>query len=314
MNARLEDETPQHDMDTNMAGPRHSRRGWLASAGGVAVAGWAAGARAWGAEGATASAAPRMGNIRHSVVRWCFNMLDIETLARESKRMGIESIELVDVADWPTLEKHGLKTAIARSHSFTRGWNHKQNHVECRESVTKAIENAAAFGCQNVITFSGMREGLSDDEGMDNMVEGLKTVLPLAEKLKVNVCLEVLNSRVNIEMKGHPDYQCDTIESGVRLCERLGSPRMKILFDVYHVQIMQGDIITRLRQYKDHISHYHTAGVPGRNDLDETQEINYPPIMRAIAESGFTGFVGHEFIPKSDPVAALRQGVDVCDV
>jgi len=160
-----------------------------------------------------------------------------------------------------------------------------------------------------------MREGISDEEGMQNCIAGLKSVIGLAEKKKVNLCIEPLNTRVDVEMKGHPGYQCDTIEWGIKVCEGVGSPRMKILFDIYHTQIMQGDVIVRLRQYKDFIGHIHTAGVPGRNELDDTQEINYPAVMKVIADIGYTGFVGQEFIPTwQDKLAALRHAAKLCDV
>jgi hydroxypyruvate isomerase len=160
-----------------------------------------------------------------------------------------------------------------------------------------------------------MRGNLSDDEGKKNTIAGLKKVIGLAEKRKVNLCIEPLNTRVDVEMKGHPGYQCDTIEWAVDVCKAIGSPRMKILFDIYHTQIMQGDVIVRIKQFHEYVGHYHTAGVPGRNELDDTQEINYPAIMKAILATGYTGYVGQEFIPTwDDKIAALRHGVKVCDV
>jgi hydroxypyruvate isomerase len=234
--------------------------------------------------------------------------------------MGLKSVELVPPADWPTLKKHGLACAIASSHGFVKGWNDPANWDFCTEKITAAVEAAAAFGCKNVITFSGMRGKLpageeGDETGKRNFVEGIKRVLPLAEKKQVTLALEMLNSRVDIEMKGHPGYQCDSIEWAVDVCDRVGSDRLKILFDIYHVQIMQGDVITRIKKYKDYIAHYHTAGNPGRHEIDDTQEINYPGILRVIAETGYTGFVGQEFIPTwNDPVAALRDAARRCDV
>ncbi|MGV3607405.1 MAG: hydroxypyruvate isomerase family protein [Planctomycetaceae bacterium] len=259
------------------------------------------------------------GRINQSVVSWCFNPMPMEELARASAQMGIKSVELIDPKHWPMLKSHGLTVAIASSHGFVKGWNHRENHPYCEERVTKVIEDAAAFGCKNVITFSGMRGDLKgpegDEAGKVAMVEGLKKVAGLAEKKGVTLCIEMLNSRVDIEMKGHPGYQCDTIEWAVDVCERLGSSHVKILFDVYHVQIMQGDVITRLKKYQQWIGHYHTAGVPGRNELTDTQEINYRGVMNAIAETGYKGFVGQEFIPTiPDKIASLRHGVYVCDV
>ena len=260
------------------------------------------------------------GRIRQSVVAWCFKPMPVEDLARHAAAMGLQSVELAPPSDWPTLKKYGLTCAIAGSHGFVKGWNDKANWDFCSEKITASINAAADFGCPSVITFSGMRGSLpagseGDEIGKKNFVEGIKRVLPLAEQKKITLALEMLNSRVDFEMKGHPGYQCDSIEWAVDVCRRVGSPRLKILFDIYHVQIMQGDVITRLKQYKDDIVHYHTAGNPGRNELDDTQEIHYPGIMRAIAETGYTGFVGQEFIPTwKDPVAALRHAARLCDV
>jgi hydroxypyruvate isomerase len=246
--------------------------------------------------------------------------MSVEDLARSAAALGFKSVELVPPTEWPTLKKYGLTCAIAGSHGFVKGWNHKENWDYCTESLTKGIEASADFGCKTIITFSGMRGALpagpeGDEIGKKNFVEGIKRVLPLAEQKKVTLALEMLNSRVDVEMKGHPGYQWDTIEWAVDVCNRVGSDRLKILFDIYHVQIMQGDVIVRLKQYKDYIAHYHTAGNPGRNEIDDTQEIHYPGIMRAIADTGYQGFVGQEFIPTwHDPLAALRHAARVCDV
>ncbi|MBI2827027.1 MAG: TIM barrel protein [Planctomycetia bacterium] len=257
----------------------------------------------------------KQGRINQSVVHWCFEPMPVEELAQAAAAMGLKSLELVGPEHWPILKKHGLVCAITPTHTFVRGLNHKEHHAECIEKLTQAIDATAAARWPNVITFSGMREGLSDAEGIANMVSGLKQVLPLAEKKRVNICLEPLNTRVDIEMKGHPGYHCDRVEWAVEVCDRLGSPRMKILFDIYHTQIMQGDLIARIRKYKDYIAHYHTAGVPGRGDLDEPQEINYPAVMQTIAETGYQGYVGQEFIPAgSDKIARLRRAVRLCDV
>lgn len=255
------------------------------------------------------------GRIQQSVCHWCFEPMPLEELARAAAAMGLKSIEIVGPETWPTLKKHGLICAMTPSHGFVRGLNNKKYHPECIEKLTAAIEATGAAGFPNVITFSGMREGLSDEVGIANTIEALKQVLPLAEKKKVNICLEPLNTRVDVEMKGHPGYQCDKVEWAVEVCEKLGSPRMKILFDIYHTQVMQGDVIVRIKKYKDLIGHYHTAGVPGRNDIGDAQEINYPPIMRAILETGYKGYVGQEYIPSgTDKIAALRHGVQLCDV
>jgi hydroxypyruvate isomerase len=253
--------------------------------------------------------------IRQSVVGWCFNPMETTTLAKAAAGLGFQSVELVDPKHWPMLKELGLTCAIAGSHGFVKGLNRVENHAMCREKISTAIERSAAFGCPNVITFSGMREGISDEDGITACVAGIKQFIGLAEEKKVTICMEVLNSRVDEQMKGHPDYQADRIEFAVEVCKRVGSPRMKVLFDIYHTQIMQGDVITRIRQYHEFIGHYHTAGVPGRAELDDTQEINYPAVMKAIVATGYTGFVGQEFIPTwPDKVKALRHAAKVCDV
>jgi hydroxypyruvate isomerase len=255
------------------------------------------------------------GRINQSVCQWCFNPMSVEELARAAAALGFKSVELVAPEHFPTLKKYGLACAIASSHGFVKGFNHVENHEECLAKLTASIDAMHAAGWTNVITFSGMRQGISDEVGIKNTVAGLKKIIGYAEQKNVTLCLEVLNSRVAIEMKGHPDYQADRIEWAVEVCDKVGSDRLKILFDIYHVQIMQGDVIARIQQYKDYIGHYHTAGVPGRNELDERQELNYPPIMRAIVETGYKGFVGQEFIPReSDKIASLRAAARLCDV
>jgi len=299
------------------------RRRWLTAAGRTVLAGAVGGSLLSGSL-ASSTAAPQTqeatetmlhGRIRHSVVHWCFQPMSVEQLAIEAKKMGIQSVELVAPEHWPMLRQHGLTCAIASSHGFARGWNHRENWDFCRESITRSIDASADFGCPSVITFSGMLDGIDPDEGVRNTIEGLKSVVPLAERRGVTLCLEVLNSRVDEAMKGHPGYQCDTLEWALNVCEKIGSPRLKILYDIYHQQIMQGDQIVRIRKHHEWIGHYHTAGVPGRRELDDSQEIYYPAIMRAIADTGYQGFVGHEFIPTwNDPVAALRHAVQTCDV
>ena len=256
----------------------------------------------------------RNNRIQQSVIHWCFKPMPVEELAGHAARMGIKSVELVAPEHWPTLKKLGLACAMTPSHGFARGFAHQDQHAECLDVLRKRIDDSAEAGFPNVITFSGFRRGISDEEGMKNMFEGLKQIASHAEKKKVSVCLEMLNSRVNIEMKGHPDYFCDKIEMAAEVCKRVGSERVKILFDIYHVQIMEGDLIARIRELHPYIGHYHTAGVPGRGELDDTQEINYVAVMNAIAATGYKGYVGQEFIPTRDKVASLNQAVKVCDV
>jgi len=256
----------------------------------------------------------RNGRIRQSVVLWCFKPMPVEELAAHAARMGLESVELCPPESWAGLKKLGLTCAIASSHGFAKGFAHNEEHDECLRVLRQRIDQAADAGVPNVITFSGFRRGVSDEEGLNNMIAGLKQIVGHAEKKKVTLCLEMLNSRVNVEMKGHPDYFCDKIEMAVEVCRRIASERMKILFDIYHVQIMEGDVIARIREFHPFIGHYHTAGVPGRGELDDEQEIHYPGVMRAIAATGYKGFVGQEFIPTRDKVKSLNEAVKVCDV
>ena len=254
------------------------------------------------------------GRIQQSVVPWCFNPMPVPELARHAAAMGLKSVELCDPRFRPELKQLGLTCAIAGSHGFAKGFAHVEEHDECLAVLRKRIEECAAAGVDRVITFSGFRRGISDEVGMKNMVDGLKKIVGFAEQKKVTLCLEMLNSRVDVNMKGHPDYFCDDIERSVEICRRIGSDRMKVLFDIYHVQIMHGDLITRLKQHAAYIGHVHTAGVPGRNEIGGTQEINYPPLMQTLLAIGYKGYVGQEFIPTSDKVASLADGVRICDV
>jgi hydroxypyruvate isomerase len=254
------------------------------------------------------------GRIKQSVVPWCFNPMTVPELAKPSAAMGLLSVELCDPKFWPELKKLGLTCAIAGSHGFAKGFAHPEQHDECVGVLRKRIDECVAAGVERVITFSGFRRGLSDEVAMKNMVDGLKKIVGYAEQKKVTLCLEMLNSRVDVNMKGHPDYFCDDIERSVEVCRRVGSERMKVLFDIYHVQIMHGDIITRIKQHAAYIGHVHTAGVPGRNEINASQEINYPAIMEALLATGYSGYVGQEFIPTKDKVASLAEGVRICDV
>ena len=254
------------------------------------------------------------GRIKQSVIPWCFNPMPVPELARHAASLGIQSVELCDPKFWPQLKELGLTCAIAGSHGFAKGFAHREEHEECLTILRQRIGECAAAGVERVISFSGFRRRLSDDEGIANMIDGLKKIAPLAEEKKVTVCVEMLNSRVDIQMKGHPDYFCDDIERTVTICKAVGSERVKVLFDIYHVQIMHGDIITRIKQHAPFIAHVHTAGVPGRAELDETQELNYAPLMHALLDIQYTGFVGQEFIPRHEKVASLAQAVRLCDV
>ncbi len=283
-----------------------------ALAGVAAVGGLLSGRAAEGAEDGFYRA--NKGRINQSVVSWCFNPMKIETLARAAVKMGIKSVELVSPKSWPMLKKLGLTCAITPTHGFRTGFAHKEEQPACIDILRKRIDETAEAGFTSVITFSGFRKGLSDEDAIDNMVSGFKKIVGHAEKKKVDICLEMLNSRVDVKMKGHPGYMCDKIEYALEVCKRVGSPRMKMLFDIYHVQIMEGDVIVRLRECKDYIGHYHTAGVPGRAELDDRQELHYTGIMKAIAETGYKGYVGQEFIPTREPLKSLNEAVRLCDV
>ena len=255
--------------------------------------------------------------IKQSVCEWCFTgdfiprPMNLENLCGAARDIGIESVELVDVAQWPILKRFGLVCALAGSHGFEKGLNDTSNHDECMTAVSEAIDACAEFGFPSVITFSGFRGDIDDKTGLENTVEALKQLAVKAEHQKVTICLEVLNTRVSLDMQGHPGYMCDTVEWAVEACRRVSSDYVKILFDVYHVQIMQGDIITRINAYKDHIGHYHVAGVPGRNEINSSQEINYPAVIRAIRSTGYKGYIGHEFIPTADPLESLKEAYGI---
>ena len=255
------------------------------------------------------------GRIKQSIAYWCVQKYwSIEKTCQVARELGCRSVELVEPKDWPTLKKYGLVCAIANSHWFDRGMNNPKYHEMCLGKLREAIDACADAGSPNVITFTGLAEGIGPEEGLRNCVAGYKKIMSYAEKQKVNLCLEVLNSRVAVDMVGVPGYQGDHADYCMKIVQQVGSPRMKLLFDIFHVQIMDGDLIARIRQYQDYIGHYHTAGNPGRRELDDQQEINYRPIMEEIARSGYAGYVGHEFIPTRDPLEGLRQAVVLCDV
>ncbi len=269
-----------------------------------------------------AGPAANRGRIRQSVCRWCFEKhWDLDTTCRVAAELGCHSVELVEPEHWPVLKKHGLICALTPAHMFIRGMNNPAHWDECLGALRKAIDASAAAGFPNVITFTGLADttaqggsSVDPEEGIENCVAGYKKVIGQAEKAGVNLCLEMLNSRVDTFMIGVPGYQGDHTEYCVEIIRRVGSPRMKLLFDVFHVQIMDGDLIRRIHEHKDLIGHVHVAGNPGRGELDDSQEINYPPVMKALVDVGYQGYVGQEFIPTRDPAASLRQAVAVCDV
>ncbi len=252
------------------------------------------------------------GRIKQSIVRWCFNSIPLDVLADAAAEMGYGSVELLGPDEWDVVLKKGLTCAMAyaNDHGLTRGFNDPSLHSSLQEQYALNIPKAEAAGLKQVIAFSGNRNGMADDEGLENCARGLEPVIKIAEKHNIIVSMELLNSK-----RDHADYMCDNTSWGVKLVDKVGSPNFRLLYDIYHMQVQEGNIIATIRKYGDYFSHYHTAGVPGRNEIDDSQELYYPAIMNAIAESGFTGFVGQEFIPaKPDKLASLAQAKKICDV
>jgi hydroxypyruvate isomerase len=259
-----------------------------------------------------ASGGKLKGRINHSVCKWCYDKIPLEEFCQAGKAIGLQSVELLEVKDFPTLKKHDLRCAMVSGvpGGITSGLNRTENHDKIVEFFEKTTPIVAEHGYPNIICFSGNRAGMSDEQGLENCAIGLKRIVPIAEKYNVTVCMELLNSKRN-----HKDYMCDHTPWGVELVKKVGSERFKLLYDIYHMQIMEGDMVDTIRENHRYIAHYHTGGVPGRHEIDETQEINYPVVMQAILDTGFKGFVAQEFIPKrSDPIASLEQGVRICDV
>lgn len=255
--------------------------------------------------------------IRQSVMGWCFKPMPVPDLIRHSAEIGLEAIEGIDPKFYPEAQKHGLKVSLVSSHGFASGPADRANHAECVTKLKESIDTAVKFDCPSVITFTGMSvRGMPDTTAEKNCMDCWKQVIDYATERKITLVLEHLNSRDDSHpMKGHPGYFGDDVERCIDLVKRMNSPYFKLLFDVYHVQIMNGDVIRRIQKYHPYIGHYHTAGNPGRKELDETQEINYPAVMRAILETGYDRFVAQEFIPTwDDPVMALRHSASVCDV
>jgi hydroxypyruvate isomerase len=251
-------------------------------------------------------------NINHSVCQWCYGDIPLDKLCEAAKAMGIKSIDLLKPEEWSVAQKYGLTCAMAYASGYglTKGFSDVSMHGILLKDYSVNIPKAAAAGLKNVICFSGNANGLSYEQGLENCARGLEPVLKIASANNIILCMELLNSKVD-----HKDYQCDHTEWGVRLCEKLGSPNFRLLYDIYHMQIMEGDVIATIRKHHQYIAHYHTGGVPGRNEIDETQELYYPAIMRAIVATGFKGFVAQEFVPsRPDKLASLRQGVSICDV
>jgi hydroxypyruvate isomerase len=250
-------------------------------------------------------------NINHSVCHWCFGGIPLEDFLKTLNELGVKAIDLMGPKEWPLLKKHNIHAAMCNGAeiSLTEGWNDPQYHEVLIKNYTEMIPKVAEAGYTNLICFSGNRRGMDDKVGLQNCINGLSKIMPLAEKNGVVIQMELFN-RIN-----HADYMCDSSRWGIELCKALGSKSFKLLFDIYHMQIQEGDIIRSIQDNHQYFGHYHTAGVPGRNEIDESQELYYPAIMRAILATGYKGYVAQEFIPvREDKIDSLKQGFLICDV
>jgi len=300
-------------MTTSAQGPgsRRTRRELLQTAATVTAATAAGG---WiGVTPSQAALAERRavssGRIKQSVCRWCYGKVSLEDLSAAAKRLGLVGIDLLGPSDFPTIKTHGLICTMTTSHPLSNGLCDPKYWNDSLKAMNTAIEATAREGWRNVICFSGNRRGIDDRTGMNNCVKALKEIVPVAEKANVILNMELLNSKVD-----HHDYMCDRSPWGVELVKRVGSDNFKLLYDIYHMQIMEGDVIRTIRQDHAAFGHYHTGGNPGRNELDDTQELTYKAIARAIADVGFQGYMAHEFIPLRDPLTSLGEAVELCVV
>lgn len=263
-------------------------------------------------EGKSITSNDLKGNINHSVCRWCYSKIPMEDFLQSLNELGITAMDLTGPEDWPLMKKYGIHASMCWGAGFgiEKGWNDPKLHEELIKDYLQMIPKVAQAGYTNLICFSGNRNGMKDEDGLKNCAKGLKQIMPLAEKYGVVIQMELLNSKVD-----HKDYMCDHAEWGIALCKEIGSENFKLLYDIYHMQIMEGDVIRTIRDYHVYFGHYHTGGNPGRHEIDETQELYYPAIMKAILETGFKGYVAQEFIPTwEDKIAALKQGITICDV
>jgi hydroxypyruvate isomerase len=297
-----------------------TRRTALRSLAGAAAVAALSRARGTAQTSPAAMPASTADSFHHSVCKWCYPKISVEDLARDAKDLGLESIELLNPDDFPTLKKYGLVCAMVSNPSgktpagvtvgaIPKAFNRTEHHDTLVELYTKRIGETAAAGFENLICFSGNREKMDDQQGLENCAIGLKRIMALAEKSKVTICMELLNSKVN-----HKDYMCDHTAWGVELVKRVGSERFRLLYDIYHMQIMEGDVIRTIQDNHQYLAHYHTGGNPGRHEIDETQELNYAAISRAIKATGFRGFMAQEFVPARDPLTSLRAAIKLCTV
>jgi hydroxypyruvate isomerase len=274
--------------------------------GGAAFVTGAAGFRGAGAE------APAKPRVKQSVSRWCFGKMSLDELAGHAARIGYRGIDLLPASDWQAVRKHGLVCPMGMLGgplNIEKGLNRVENHGPILDALGKGIDLAAEAQVPNIVCFSGNRAGLSDEEGLENCAKGLRQIAPHAEQKGVTLCVELLNSKVD-----HKDYMCDHTAWGAALVKKVGSPRVKLLYDIYHMQIMEGDVIRTVRENAASIAHFHTAGVPGRHEIDERQELHYPAICRAIVETGYSGYLAQEFVPTDEPLKSLEAAFRICDV
>jgi hydroxypyruvate isomerase len=268
-------------------------------------------AEAWARRGVALKGAA--GRLKQSVSRWPYSRIPLPEFCRACAAMGLAAIDLLQPEDWPVVREHGLVSSMGyptkRRDFIPTGFNDRANHAMLLKELEDTIPLAARAGVPNVIAMFGNRKGKSDAEGIDACIEGLSKIKALAEEQKVTVCVELLNSKVD-----HADYQGDHTAFGVAVVKAVGSPRVKLLYDIYHMQIMEGDIIRTIRDNREYIAHFHTGGVPGRHELDGTQELNWHAVAAAIADTGFQGYVAHEFVPSRDPLRSLREAMETCTV
>lgn len=256
------------------------------------------------------------GRVNHSVCKWCYGGISLDDLCKAGKEMGLVAIDLLNPNEFATVKKHGLVCSMVSNPSvdglggIERAFNRIEHHDKLVTAYEQRIKETAEAGFERLICFSGNRAGLDDEKGLENCAMGLKRIMPLAEKHKITICMELLNSK-----RSHKDYQCDYSKWGVELCKRVGSERFKLLYDIFHMQIMEGDVCDTIKENHQYFDHYHTGGVPGRAEIDESQELYYPRIIQAIVDTGFKGYLAQEFVPRRrDKLASLRQGVQICDV
>jgi len=269
-----------------------------------------AGAAFAAANAAFGKTAGTAGRLKQSACRWCYSKISLDDLAKAGAEMGLSGIDLINHDEWPTVEKYGLVPAMTPgAGTIPDGWNRKENHERLEKEMRENIARAAAKKVPSVITFSGNRKGMADDIGKENCIIGLNRVKKVAEDADVTICLELLNSKID-----HHDYMCDHTAWGVDVMKGVGSPRVKLLYDIYHMQIMEGDVIRTIRDNIQYIGHFHTGGVPGRHELDDTQELQWRTVAKAIADLKFEGYFAHEFVPTKDPFTSLKQAVELCTV